>query len=341
MTAVAVAAAAVPESHYTHHPERGETPHRSNPVAIQRELTALDVRTGNSVLEIGTGSGYSSAIMAALAGSTGRITSLDVNDHLVAWANLIHHERGLGTIACYQADGTAGYPDGAPYDRIVAWCSPPLLPQSWIDQIADQGRIVVALPTADVANLTLIATITVTAGQPHVDAVIPGGYIETSSQPRTDFTLPGRWVDWSTQRPAAAWTSIGWRASDDQLRRGARATLNRLLADRHTETYAEAPLDWESWEAFAAATASSELTTAELRGQQPAIGFTTPTSAAVIQPDGKIIADSVGSASLGTLRARLAEWEAAGRPAAESFTAHLVRQHIGGGPDGWHMRLAQ
>ena len=135
MTAVADAAQTVPERHYTHHEGRGATPHRSNPVVIHRELTTLDVQPGMNVAEFGTGSGYSGALLAQLVGSSGAVTSLDIDDYLVKWANLIHHERGISNVHCFAADGTTGLAECAPYDRVVAWCTPPLLPKTWVDQV--------------------------------------------------------------------------------------------------------------------------------------------------------------------------------------------------------------
>ena len=83
---------------YTHNEQRGETVHRSEPASIHRELRALDVPTGARVLEIGTGSGYSGALLAELVGPHGRVVSVDVDMHLAGWANLLHHERGVTTV---------------------------------------------------------------------------------------------------------------------------------------------------------------------------------------------------------------------------------------------------
>ncbi|MGO4425213.1 protein-L-isoaspartate O-methyltransferase, partial [Streptomyces sp. MCAF7] len=161
MSAIALAAESVPERHYTHHEGRGATPHRSNPAVIHRELGTLEVGPGLNVAEFGTGSGYSGALLSQLVGPSGKVTSLDIDAYLTRWANLIHHERGLGNIRCHTADGTAGFPAHAPYDRMVAWCTPPLLPQAWVDQVVDGGLIVTPLPIASVPNMTVVAKIRV------------------------------------------------------------------------------------------------------------------------------------------------------------------------------------
>ncbi|MFE2677615.1 protein-L-isoaspartate O-methyltransferase family protein [Streptomyces hygroscopicus] len=336
MTAVADAAESVPERHYTHHDGRGATPHRSNPVVVHRELTTLDVHGGMNVVEFGTGSGYSGALLAELVGPTGAVASLDIDAYLVRWANLIHHERGLYHIRCHVADGTAGFAERAPYDRMVAWCTPPLLPKAWVDQVADGGLIVAPLPIAAVPNMTVVAKIRVSGGEPVVEAVFTGGYIEATGSPKDNLDLPGRWVDWENRTPAPSWISIAWRERDDRLHTGARTVLARLLKDAHTEPYDGGELDWPSWRTFAAAQADPQLTMAGLTPDLWAIGHSTQATAAVLQQDGTILADRPDSPSRAVLRDWLTAWEAAGRPAPETYTPALAR-----GADGWHLRLTR
>ncbi|MFE7816427.1 protein-L-isoaspartate O-methyltransferase, partial [Streptomyces sp. NPDC057433] len=334
MTAVADAATTVPERHYTHHDGRGATPHRSNPAVIHRELTTLDVQRGMNVVEFGTGSGYSGALLTELVGPTGAVTSLDIDAYLVKWANLIHHERGLDHIRCHVADGTAGFADKAPYDRMVAWCTPPLLPKAWVDQVADGGLIVAPLPIATVPNMTVVAKIRVSGGEPAVEAVFTGGYTEATGSPKDNLDLPGRWVDWENRTPAPSWISIAWRERDDHLHTGARTALARLLKDAHTEPYDGGELDWPSWRTFAASQADPQLTMAGPSPDLWAIGHSTTTTAAVLQQDGTILADRPDSPSLAVLRNWLTAWESAGRPAPGTYTPALAR-----GADGWHLRL--
>lgn len=85
MNAVALAAEQVPERHYTHHEGRGPTPHRSNPSVIHRELTTLDLQQHMRVAEYGTGSGYSTELIARLVGPGGEVTSVDIDAYLTRW----------------------------------------------------------------------------------------------------------------------------------------------------------------------------------------------------------------------------------------------------------------
>jgi protein-L-isoaspartate(D-aspartate) O-methyltransferase len=127
----------------------------------------LDVPAGARVLEIGTGSGYSSALLAELVGPRGRVVSVDVDAHLAGWANLLHHERGLSTVRCHHADGLAAYPHGR--HTSGSWPgTPPRLPRAWIDQLAPDGRIVTCLPVTAQPSTTVIAAITAASRQPSV-----------------------------------------------------------------------------------------------------------------------------------------------------------------------------
>ncbi|MEU7906362.1 methyltransferase domain-containing protein [Actinoplanes sp. NPDC049118] len=330
--------ATVPEHYYTHHPEHGETLHRSQPDFIRRELLSLQVRPGDRVLEIGTGSGYSGAILALLCGPQGRVTSVDISEELASRAMAIHDERGVAGVDCRVADGLAGYPPAAPYHRVIAWCSPPRLPRAWVDQVVDGGRIVAALPIAKLPSTTLIATIVIEAGQPRVEAITGGAYAQSTTVPVDDaVSVPGRWVDYCDQQPDPSWISIGWRTNDDEKHTGARTALDLLLNPGHTETYSPMEADWRSWGAFTAALTDPHLSLASLRNRIRGLGHTTATSAAMILTDATILADRPDSPSLNTLRTWLGRWEQAGRPAADSFTTTLVPHH-GPGQPGWDLR---
>ena len=329
----------VPERYYVDHEHRGATLHRSAAESIHREVTALDVTEGAHVLEIGTGTGYSGALLAALAGTSGRVTSIDISDHLVHWAERLHRQRGLTTITCHVADGITGYPPHAPYQRLVAWCTPPRLPRAWTDQLTPDGRIVACLPIAAQPSTTLITTITLTAGQPCVDTLTFGGYAQSTTTAVDDaLTIPGRWVDHIHHQPHPAWISIGWRDHDNQQHTGARAALNLLLHPGHTETYPGAPLDWLSWTTYTVPAAGNHRTVAALPDGLRGIGHTTATSAAMILTNATIIADSPYSPSLAALRTWLDQWEHADRPAATWYAPTLTPSNDDASP-GWDLTI--
>lgn len=111
-----------------------------------RVLAALDIQPGQRVLEIGTGSGYTAALMAKLAG---RVLSLDRFRKLVEGARQRHENLGLGNIITRQVDGTQGLPSEGPFDRIVAWAAYESLPRGFVDQLASGGVMVAAIGPGD------------------------------------------------------------------------------------------------------------------------------------------------------------------------------------------------
>ncbi|WP_275466333.1 hypothetical protein [Streptomyces noursei] len=245
----------------------------------------------------------------------------------------------MRNIRCHVADGTAGFAERAPYDRMVAWCTPALLPKTWVDQIADGGLIVTPLPIAAVPGMTVVAKVRVRGGEPVVEQVFTGGYIEATASPKIHLDLPGRWVDWENQVPAPSWISIAWRATDDHWNTGARTALGRLLKDAHTEPYEGGEVNWPSWRTFAASQADPQLTVAGLTPDLRAIGHSTASTVAVLQQDGTLLADRPDSPSLATLRSWLTSWEEAGRPAPETYTPSLVRGSESEMP-GWSLNLS-
>ncbi|GAA2698408.1 MULTISPECIES: hypothetical protein [Actinosynnema] len=327
----------VPEQLYAHHSGRGSTPMRSNPEVVHRDLDSLRVRPGMAALEIGTGSGYSGGMLAALVGAEGRVTSIDIDPYLTRWAQVIHYELGVDTVRCLPGDGMAGHQQSAPYDRIVAWCTPPCLPAAWVDQLAQDGLLVTPLPITALPHITVVATLGLEQGHPTVLAVREGGYMETSSAP-CDTDTPTRWVDWEYRSGTdTSWISVAWRKNDDPLHTGARAALDLLLTARHTGHHHIAPEDWTSWRTWAAATQDVNLTIANT-GTYDAIGHSTPASVAVLRQDGTILADSADSASLAVLREWLRGWEHAECPAVDAYRADLSKASTSE-PRGWGLRL--
>src|SRR5690606_16996328 len=96
-------------------------------------LEALDVHDGHRVLEVGTGSGYNAALLCHRLGSS-MVATVEV-DPAVAGAALDSLRAAGYRPAVAVADGSAGHPEGAPYDRLIATCSATAVPPAWIDQV--------------------------------------------------------------------------------------------------------------------------------------------------------------------------------------------------------------
>lgn len=106
-------------------------------------LEALDIRDRQTVLEIGTGTGYAAALLAERLGSE-RVVSVDIDERVVEDARSRLAAAGYGpTLAA--ADGAGGYPAGAPYDRIIATCGLTHVPFPWLGQMRAGGKILVPI----------------------------------------------------------------------------------------------------------------------------------------------------------------------------------------------------
>lgn len=104
------------------------------PSLVLRMLETLDVRDGHRVLEIGTGSGYNCALLCQRLGSE-HVTSVDIDPELIDLATERLAANGY-TPTLAAADGAEGYPDGAPYDCIIATCAVRSIPAAWLKQAA-------------------------------------------------------------------------------------------------------------------------------------------------------------------------------------------------------------
>ncbi|RWC92337.1 MAG: protein-L-isoaspartate(D-aspartate) O-methyltransferase [Mesorhizobium sp.] len=102
-------------------------------------IAALAIETGNRVLEIGTGSGYTSAVMSRLAA---RIVTVDRYKTLVEQARQRFEALGIGNAIVRQADGSNGLPNEGPFDRIVAWAAFDSLPRFLLDQLSSGGIVI-------------------------------------------------------------------------------------------------------------------------------------------------------------------------------------------------------
>jgi protein-L-isoaspartate(D-aspartate) O-methyltransferase len=101
-------------------------------------VAALAIEPGNRVLEIGTGSGFTAAVMSRLAG---RIVTLDRYKTLVEQARQRFEALGITNVVARQFDGMHGLNDG-PFDRIVVWAAFDSLPRFLLDQLSSGGIVI-------------------------------------------------------------------------------------------------------------------------------------------------------------------------------------------------------
>ncbi|MBM3122577.1 MAG: protein-L-isoaspartate(D-aspartate) O-methyltransferase [Chloroflexi bacterium] len=113
-------------------------------VALMTQLVAP--RPEDTVLEIGTGSGYQAAVLAALAR---RVISVERIPELAAQARRVLSELGIMNVEIIEGDGTHGHAAEAPYAGIVVTAGAPRLPDPLRDQLADGGRLVLPVGSRD------------------------------------------------------------------------------------------------------------------------------------------------------------------------------------------------
>ena len=119
-------------------------PQTSAPDMIARMLRLLDVYEGSRVLEIGTGSAFSTALLVQLVGASGAVASVDIDPDMTARAEQLLSRAGYEVnLRC--GDGQHGWAEHAPYDRVIAWCSVDDVPSAWLDQTIPGAVLVLPL----------------------------------------------------------------------------------------------------------------------------------------------------------------------------------------------------
>jgi protein-L-isoaspartate(D-aspartate) O-methyltransferase len=126
---------------YADHPlPIGERQTISQPYIVGFMTELLQVKPGHRVLEIGTGSGYQAAVLAELGVE---VYTIEIVESLAETARAVLQRLGYEKVRVRAGDGYQGWPDAAPFDRIIVTAAPPQVPQPLIDQLKPGGRLVV------------------------------------------------------------------------------------------------------------------------------------------------------------------------------------------------------
>lgn len=332
---VAGAAAGVDPDFYALGPDGQAIHQRSRPAAVQETVRLLDVGPGMRVLEIGSGSGYSGALLAGLVTTSGHVFSVDIDPLLVDRAASLHTRHGYGErITMAFADGMAGHPAGAPYARIVAWAVPRLLPATWVQQTSEDGLIVASVKVAEVALINATIQVRVSAGRPMLAGVSIGYYLDMSPTGQPNEFLPHDYLD-AARRIGDADKDWEWISST--VVRGDPATadhmLTRIAAPAFTERSAAGFSRWRELRAWLAVRHPHPgLVLARTAGGL-AVGRLDGPHYALIRSDGTITADQSTSPMLGHLHQLLNQWEEENRPGIDGAALDLRAVE-----DGWLVR---
>jgi protein-L-isoaspartate(D-aspartate) O-methyltransferase len=112
----------------------------SQPYIIACMTESLELTGKEKVLEVGTGSGYQSAILAELSAN---VISVERVPSLLKSAGALLDSLGYKNIEIHQAQDTLGWPEGKPYDAIIVTAGAPSIPEDLLDQLAAGGRMVI------------------------------------------------------------------------------------------------------------------------------------------------------------------------------------------------------
>ena len=144
---------ALRERAYGDHPlPIGEEQTISQPYIVALMTQLLELTGQEKVLEVGTGSGYQTAVLAELAR---RVCSIERLPRLAERARTLLEQLGCANVWVRVGSGTLGWPDEAPFDRILVTAGGPSVPPPLFQQLAEGGRLV--LPLGDPVNQTLTA----------------------------------------------------------------------------------------------------------------------------------------------------------------------------------------
>jgi protein-L-isoaspartate(D-aspartate) O-methyltransferase len=140
-------------------------------VAIMTEL--LDLKPADTVLEIGTGSGYQAAILAELAR---RVYTIEVIPELARSAGETLRRLGYSNVEVRAGDGHAGWPEAAPFDAIIVTAAAATMPPALVAQLKPGGRMVIPIGSQD-GNQELTVVEKAATGETRESVVLPVAFV--------------------------------------------------------------------------------------------------------------------------------------------------------------------
>jgi len=148
---------------YEDHPlPIGEGQTISQPYIVATMLDALALSPAHRLLEVGTGSGYLTALLAELVA---QVFSVERHAVLAEAGRDLLSRMGYTNVKVIVGDGSQGFPQSAPYDAIIVSAAAPELPHALVGQLAEGGRMIIPVGQADSQQLQLIR---VENGQPRI-----------------------------------------------------------------------------------------------------------------------------------------------------------------------------
>jgi len=149
----------------------------SQPYVVALMLESLQLTATDTVLEVGTGSGYATALLAELAAN---VFSIERHASLAANARAVLASLGYTNVRVFTGDGTLGLPDYAPFDAILVSAASFDVPPALLSQLREAGRLIIPVGSPDSQQLHLIRIIN---GEPVVSLRDPVRFVPLISAP--------------------------------------------------------------------------------------------------------------------------------------------------------------
>jgi protein-L-isoaspartate(D-aspartate) O-methyltransferase len=125
----------------------------SQPYTVAFQTGLLQVKPGDKILEIGTGSGYQACVLAELGAE---VFTIERHENLHQKTREQLKKMGYHSICCYYGDGFLGIPSEAPFDKIIVTAAAPEIPQALLDQLKPQGWLVIPFGVGEVQKMLRI-----------------------------------------------------------------------------------------------------------------------------------------------------------------------------------------
>jgi len=128
----------------------------SQPSVVAKMTELLDPQKGQSILEIGTGSGWQAAILGTLVGEDGKVFTVERIEELSRMARENLASVDLDNVYVVNGDGSVGLKEHAPYDRILCTAASPRIQEDWLEQLKVGGRIVSPVGSGFVQSMVVV-----------------------------------------------------------------------------------------------------------------------------------------------------------------------------------------
>ena len=151
----------------------------SQPYVVALMTQALELQGHERVLEIGTGSGYQTAVLAQLCG---QVYSIEIVPMLASSAKELLERLGFRNVELREGDGSLGWPEEAPFDAIIGTAAPEAIPPKLLAQLKPGGKMVMPLGPRDGAQELVRITRSLSGGLPRVENLLPVRFVPMTGE---------------------------------------------------------------------------------------------------------------------------------------------------------------